>query len=147
MARPPRFHVTVPPDAVPPLSAETNVVPFGTGSLTTTPVAFDGPEFWTAIAYVRSVPAPAGSDASDFDTLRSAATFTAVGSVSESFAGFGSTTPELTEAVSESGVVREGSTWTVNAMLAEAPFAREPSEHVTVPAATEQVPWDGEAET
>ena len=54
-------------------------------------------------------------------------------SVAVSFAGFGSTTPELTEAVSERGVVREGSTWTVNAMLAEAPFAREPSEHVTVP--------------
>jgi anaerobic selenocysteine-containing dehydrogenase len=44
-------------------------------------------------------------------------------------------------------VVREGSTWTVNAMLAEAPFAREPSEHVTVPASSEQEPWDGEAET
>jgi hypothetical protein len=67
--------------------------------------------------------------------------------VSESFAGFGSTTPELAEAVSESGVVREGSTWTVNAMLADAPFAREPSEHVTVPADSEQEPWDGEADT
>ena len=44
-ARVPRFQVTVPAASTPPPSAETNEVPAGTASVTTTFVASDGPSF------------------------------------------------------------------------------------------------------
>ena len=43
----PRFHVTVPAESVPPPVAETNEVPAGIGSETTTDPADDGPSFVT----------------------------------------------------------------------------------------------------
>jgi hypothetical protein len=61
------------------------------------------------------------------------------------FAGAGSLTAELTEAVfnTEPSVVAVTTTLT----LALAPAATVPSGHETVPAANEHVPWEGVAET
>ena len=45
----PRFQVTVPAVFDPPLSAETKLVPFGSGSESDTPCAVEGPLFVTTI--------------------------------------------------------------------------------------------------
>ena len=43
----PTLQVATPPDSVPPPSADTNDVPAGIGSVTTTPVESEGPSFAT----------------------------------------------------------------------------------------------------
>src|SRR5436309_2836442 len=49
LASAPMLHVTVPPDSVPPPSADTNEVPAGTASLIATPEASLGPPFVTVM--------------------------------------------------------------------------------------------------
>src|SRR2546428_7927100 len=78
----PIFQVTVPPDSLPPPSADTNEIPAGTGSVNVTPVAPDGPLIVTTIVYTTSFPAETGSGESVFVTERSATGVTSVSSES-----------------------------------------------------------------
>jgi hypothetical protein len=146
----PRLHATgVAPTHDPCVAiAETNDVPAGSGSLTVTLDASDGPLLVTPIVYVRFVPAVTGSGESDLATARSAEAATVVVDVAELFAAVGSAVVELTEAVLLMTVpsATEGPTCTTRVIVGDAPFAIDPSaqETVVVPA---QEPCDGVAET
>jgi hypothetical protein len=144
-ARSPRFHVTVPADSDPPLSAETNEVPPGNGSVSTVLVAVEGPLFVTTMVYVTWLPAVTGSGLSPLVTERSALGCTVVPALSLLFPLAGSEVVEDTDAVFVMLPVAVGVTTTVT--LGVPPFATVPRGHVMTPAACEHEPCVGVAET
>jgi hypothetical protein len=142
----PSGHVTtpvatehVPCDGV----AEPNVTPAGSGSLTETPWASDGPAFVTVSVYVSVAPTEIGSTSSVFVIARSALVATVVPCVAESFALFVSVVLVETVAVFDNAAVREALTCTVSVRTTFAPEASVPMFHVTVPPDGEP-PFDAE---
>src|SRR5947207_994100 len=97
--RSPRFQVTMPATVKPPLSAETKLVPAGTGSVAWTLRAKEGPGFLADSVYVGSVSAVPGSGLSDLVIETSAEVATVVASFAELLVVSGSEVVELTEAV------------------------------------------------
>lgn len=143
----PRLQVTVPLDCeqVPCDGvAESYVTPLGSVSVTVTPVAPEGPAFWTSSVYVSWLPEDTGSGESDFEMARSAIGSTRVLSLAELFAELGSFTAEATIAwfVIDPGDGGVTLIW----MLTLSPLATVPRAHVTVPDDSEQLPCDGRLE-
>ncbi len=126
-------------------TAETNATPEGSVSVTTTLAALDGPRLDATSEYVSSCPCSTGSGESDLVIERLAAGLTVVTAVALLFAELGSLTLDEALAVLLIDPVDCGVTviWT----LALAPFAMVPSGQLTVPAACEQLPCEGVADT
>ena len=122
------------------------VVPAGIGSVITTPAgSIDGPLFVSVIVYVVEVPAEIEATPSVLVMARSAAAVTIVLSLAVSLAGTGSGVVDVAVAVSvisPSIVVAR-----MTATVTDAPLTITPTGHETTPAAWEQLPWLGTAET
>src|SRR5437763_973595 len=132
-ARSPRFQVTVPATFKPPLSAETKLVPAGTGSVAWTLRANEGLDSFPTRRSSDLVPAVTGSGLSDLVIETSAEVATVVASFAELLVVSGSEVVELTEAAFERTAGLLSSTWTVMCRTV-VPGARSPRFQVTVPA-------------
>ena len=139
-------HVNMPAAMTQSASTSEPFVPTGIASVTTTPAgSVDGPSFVSVMEYVVDVPATTEATPSVLAIRRSAAGVTVVVSMSELFARAGSDVVADTVAVS----VISPSIVVVTTIVtvAVAPNGTTPSGQVTTPAACEQLPWLGVADT
>jgi hypothetical protein len=133
LASGPALHetVVVPEHDQPADAVETKVNPVGSGSLSDTSAACDGPLFFTDTVYVTFVPARIGP-VCDFETLRSAATPTPAVRLPTLFVR--SESGVVDDAVAEFKIepVAVETTATTMSTVASAPFTNGPCVHVTV---------------
>ena len=106
--------------------------PAGAGSVTTMPVAVDGPTLATCSVYESGMPATTGSGASDLVMLTSACVATVVVAVALLLPGTGSRSVVETVAVFESEPRVAGPTVTGTTIGVEPPAAMFASVHVIV---------------
>ncbi len=122
------------------------IVPLGIGSVITTPAgSIDGPLFVSVIVYVVEVPAEIEATPSVLAIARSAAAVTVVLWLAVLLAGTGSGVVD--DAVAVSVISPSIVVVTMMATVTAAPLAIVPTGHDTTPAACEQLPWLGTAET
>ena len=111
-------------------------MPAGSGSVTETFVASDGPSLVTVRVYVSWSPSGSADLSADFSSRRSATAATVVSAVALSFAGVGSPAEEETVAVLATSPASTARTLMV--LVTVAPLATSPSWQVTVPESSVQ---------
>src|SRR5208282_5821863 len=131
LIRLPRFHVTVPELFTPPPEALTKLTPAGNASVTTTPLALEGPKFVTLIVYVRLLVALTNAGPLlPIPTSATAVTVVMTGTL-VLFVRLGSPVGELAVAMLVSEPLAGAVTVTVTLLIW--PLIRLPRFHVTVP--------------
>ena len=143
----PMAQVTIAPERAHPVDADRNVTPDGKRSVSTTPVASNGPLSLTIIVYAKSFPTKAGSGESDSSTDKSvtATEKTSVSVAATLLEEIGSVSLPLTTAVFVILPAAVGVTTMVT--VAVVSFAIPPILQVTIVAPRAQLPRVAVAET
>ena len=150
LAMVPRAHVTVAPGVHVPAAGvavtEVGSMPAGSGSLSVTPAALDGPSLWTRTFHVIVLPATTDSSPS-LVTDRSAAAFAELVNAASLLVPSGSRFGDPTVAwLTTLPPGKLAGTAIVTVTVVVAPARMSPSAHCTLPSAgAEQVPWAGTA--